>query len=274
MTLKFWKINPFRQKLAFYLEDIETPLGRGITLAIAILVVLSTAIFVTETYPIPASVRDLLDLINNLILSLFTLEYLLRLWCADHKLKHLFKLYSIVDLIAILPFLFRAFDISFIRIFRWFRILRLIRLIDNHTLLGRFSTADDAIVLRILFTLFAIIFVYSGLIYQVEHPLNSENFQSFFDAVYFSVVTMTTVGFGDVTPISQQGRLLTVLMILTGIALIPTQLGQLIKQFAKTANQQEIPCESCGLSFHDADAKFCKRCGTVLNRFNTSPSQK
>ncbi|GGA28414.1 ion channel [Okeania sp. KiyG1] len=81
------------------------------------------------------------------------------------------------------------------------------------------------ILTRILFTLFTIIFIFSGLIYQVEHGVNSESFKTFLDAVYFSVVTMTTVGFGDVTPASENGRLLTVLMILTGISLIPSQLG-------------------------------------------------
>jgi voltage-gated potassium channel len=75
---------------------------------------------------------------------------------------------------------------------------------------------------------------------------------------------MTTVGFGDVIPISELGRLLTVLMIFTGIALIPWQVGDLIKQVVKTANQVETVCSSCGLAFHDVDAGFCKRCGTKL----------
>jgi voltage-gated potassium channel len=165
---------------------------------------------------------------------------------------------------AIIPFLLGVVDISFIRLLRWFRILRLIRFIESRTLFGRISTEDGVILARILFTLFAIIFVYSGLIYQVEHPVNPKVFSTFFDAVYFSVVTMTTVGFGDVTPISQAGRLMTVLMILTGIALIPWQLGDLIKRLVKTANQVETLCPACGLSFHDADAQFCKLCGSKL----------
>ena len=82
--------------------------------------------------------------------------------------------------------------------------------------------------------------------------------------MYFSIVTMTTVGFGDVTPISEIGRLLTVLMILTGIALIPWQVGDLIKQIIKTANVVERICSGCGLDLHDEDAKFCKICGKKL----------
>lgn len=253
-----------RQQIAFYLEDIETPLGRAFNLIITGLVLLSSVIFVAETYPLPDYVRINLDVIDFCILLFFAWEYLLRLWCADQKLKYLFSLYSIIDLIAILPFLIGIVDISFIRIFRWFRILRLIRFIEGRTLFGRISSEDSVTLARIVFTLFAIIFVYSGLIYQVEHPVNPKVFATFFDAVYFSVVTMTTVGFGDITPTSEAGRMMTVSMILTGIALIPWQVGDLIKRLVKTGDRVEILCRSCGLSFHDADARFCKICGTKL----------
>lgn len=259
-----------RQKIAFYLEDTETPIGIAVNLAIAELVLLSSAIFVLETYAISTSFRAKLTAVDTVILIVFAIEYLLRFWCAEHKLKHFFSLYSIVDLAAILPFFIGLLDVSFIRIFRWFRILRLIRFLEGKSLFGRISNEDGAIFARIIFTVFAIIFVYSGLIYQAEHAVNPKVFSTFLDAVYFSVVTMTTVGFGDVVPISESGRLLTVLMILTGIALIPWQLGDLIRQLIKTTNQVETRCPTCSLSFHDANAQFCKICGTRLERTQKS----
>lgn len=264
-----------RQKVAFYLEDIETPIGQGLNLAIAALVLLSSGIFVAETYPLAAETRDQLNTIDDLILAIFACEYLLRLWCAEQKLKYLFSLYSVLDLLAIVPFFLGAIDISFIRLFRWFRILRLIRFVEGTALFGRVSSEDGAIFARILFTLVAIIFVYSGLIYQVEHPLNGDVFRTFLDAFYFSVVTMTTVGFGDVTPISEPGRLLTVLMILTGIALIPWQVGDLIKRLVKNSSQVDTLCPGCGLAAHDSDAQFCKLCGTLLKQpQKKAPSQQ
>ncbi|HEY9702240.1 MAG TPA: potassium channel family protein [Allocoleopsis sp.] len=259
-------INLLREKIAFYLEDIETPIGKAINLLITGFVLLSSAIFVAETYPLPDYVRINLNTIDFLILLLFAYEYLLRFWCTTNKIKYLFSLYSIIDLLVIIPFFLGAVDISFLRIFRWFRILRLIRFIEGKKIFGKISSEDGVISTRIIFTLFAIIFVYSGLIYQVEHPVNPKIFATFFDAVYFSVVTMTTVGFGDVTPISQGGRLMTVLMILTGIALIPWQLGDLIKRLVKSGNQINIICENCRLSSHDLDAKFCKSCGSKLEK--------
>ncbi|MBD2205490.1 ion transporter [Calothrix sp. FACHB-1219] len=258
-----------REKTEFYLTDIETPIGQIINLTIAGLVLLSSGIFVAETYNIPDNIRFQLNIVDTAIFIIFVVEYVLRLWSAENKVKYFLSLYSIIDLIAILPFFLGAVDLSFIRLLRWFRILRLIRFIDRRFFFGSISTEDGVIFARILFTLFAIIFVYSGLIYQVEHPVNPQGFATFLDALYFSIVTMTTVGFGDVTPASELGRWLTVLMILTGIALIPWQVGDLIKRLVKTANQVETICTNCGLAFHDADARFCKSCGAKLPIVNS-----
>ncbi len=255
---------PLREKVAFYLEDIDTPLGKGINLFITGLVLVSSGIFIAETYQIPIEVREILDAIEDVILAIFVVEYGLRVWCADRKLEFIFSLYSIVDLLSIAPFLIGT-NAGYLRIFRWFRILRLIRFVQGKTIFGYVSSEDSAIFTRIIFTVFSIIFVFSGLIYQVEHTVNPK-FGTFLDAVYFSVSTISTAGLGDITPISEMGRFLTILMVLTGIVLIPWQLGDLIKRLVKTADQIQIICSTCGLAFHDSDAQFCKNCGTCLNR--------
>ncbi|ASC69726.1 Putative potassium channel protein [Halomicronema hongdechloris C2206] len=261
-----------QQRVRFYLEDLETPWGRAVNGAIATLIILSSAIFVIETYTIPASLEIVLDWMDWLILAAFTLEYGLRAWSAEQPRRYLFSLYGLVDLIAILPLLLGFLDLRFIRLLRWLRLLRLWRFLANQQLGGRLKTQDTLIVTRILFTLFTIIFIYSGLIFQVEHPANPDNFRNFLDAAYFAVVTMTTVGFGDVTPVSEAGRALTIMMILTGIALIPTQVGRLIGQVAKAKDPDQVSCPSCGLYGHDSDARFCKRCGNPLFKPGPNPS--
>jgi voltage-gated potassium channel len=258
------------QKINFYLDDLATPIGKLINIAIAILVLASAISFVAQTYEISEITRHRLNLLDDIILGVFVFEYFLRLICAEQKLKHLFSLYAIIDLVAILPFFLGAIDVTFIRLLRWFRILRLIRLVESRTLFAH-KTEDIAILFRILFTLLAIVFVFSGLVYQIEHPSNPK-FHTFLDAFYFSIFTMTTVGYSDVMPKSDAGKLTTVIMVLTGIALIPVQLGELFKRLVQTANQsdrendvmKESICSGCELSLHDMDAEFCKVCGTKL----------
>jgi voltage-gated potassium channel len=255
-------MNSLREKVAFYLEDIETPLGRAITLFITALVLVSSGIFVAQTYQIQPDIRQALSEIEDIILVIFIIEYCLRVWCAEKKLEFIFSLYSIIDLLSIAPFLIGA-NAGYLRLFRWFRILRLIRFIQGKTILGYVSSEDSAIYARILFTVVSIVFVYSGLMYQVEHTLNPQ-FKTFLDAVYFSISTISTAGLGDITPVSQRGRFLTILMVITGLILIPWQLGDLIKRLVKTTDQVEIVCSNCKLAFHDPDANFCKNCGTPL----------
>ncbi len=253
-----------RQSVAFYLNDVTTPIGRGFCLTIVLLALISSAAFVAETFPIEQTWRSYLNILDISVLSVFVAEYGLRLWSAERKLSFLLSPNALIDLIVILPFFLGIADIRFVQIIRWFRILHVVRYLKDTNLFGLIHGKDGLILIRILFTLFSIIFVYSGLIYQVEHPINTDEFRTFLDAFYFSVVTMTTVGFGDLIPTSHLGRLLTVFMILTGIGLIPWQVGDLIKQLVKTSSQRLQPCPACNWQFHDPDALYCKKCGTLL----------
>lgn len=253
-----------REQVRQAVDESDSEHGVVVNGAIAILILLSATLFAIETYPLTGSVRLGVNIADQVILALFTVEYFVRLWSAKHRLRFIFSLYGLIDLVAILPFLLGALDVRFLRLIRWLRILRLARFFEQKTWFGQLSGYEGLIFGRILFTLFSIIFIYSGAIYQAEHVTNSENFSTFLDAVYFAVVTMTTVGFGDITPVTEAGRGLTIAMILTGIALIPTQVGNFIQQFTKVQNSVRIACETCGLLGHETDAQFCRRCGTEL----------
>ncbi len=256
-----------RQKVAFYLEDTETSLGLGLDLVILGLILLSSAIFVAQTYSITQELQDKLGTIDLIILIVFAIEYSFRLWSAEKPKNYFFSFFGFIDLISILPLFIGWTDIRFFRIFRWFRILRVVRFWQReHKILG-FKNEDSIVFVRIFLTLFTLIFVYAGLIYQVEHQINSDRLKTFFDAFYFVVVTMTTVGYGDVTPLSQSGKVMTLLMIFTGVLFIPWQLSELIGQVVKTKTSTlvEQECPNCDLSRHEPDALFCRQCGTELD---------
>jgi voltage-gated potassium channel len=262
-----------REKTAFYFDDFETKTGQIVNLLITALILLSCGLFVAETYPLAPVVQQWISWIDDAIFTLFTIEYLLRLWSAPDRSAHFLRLSSLIDLIVLLPFLIGTNSIGFLRIFRWLRVLRLVRFFNQRTLFGYFDREDSAIAARILFTIFAIIFVYAGLIYQVEHRANSEQFGTFLDAVYYAVSSISTAGFGDINPTTQPGRLLSILMMLTGLVLIPWQLGDLVKRFVKNRDRTLITCTGCGLKLHDPDARYCKACGVALRSLSTSSNQ-
>ena len=250
-------------------ETVKSLPVKAYEVLLAVLVVAFCSIYVVETYPISEKVRTWLDIADTVILLLFSIEYGLRFLAAESKTAFVFNWYSAVDLLSILPLWLGFFDfrvVKFIRLLEGFRILRLARYFQSDRWNDNSERADRVIIARIIFTLFAIVFVYAGLIYEMEHAINPATFRTFLDAFYFSVVTMTTVGYGDVTPVSDGGRLFTVLMILTGIALVPWQIGDLIQRLVRSRAPLESACKQCGLAFHEADAVFCRRCGAVLNR--------
>jgi voltage-gated potassium channel len=264
----------FRATLQFYLIDCRTPLGKFIDLAIVLLNLLVCAIPVIETYPIGAANHTLLWRLELVIVAFFILEYAARLYAAERRLRQLVDIYSIIDLVAIvptvallvLPLFGLSPDLAFLKLLRGLRIFRIFRFL-------RFTAGPDFFfgqytwrflrVLRLFLTIFMLFFISSGLFYRVEHTLNPK-VDTFGDAFYFTVVALTTVGFGEIVPVTAGGRWLTVAMILTGIVLIPWQAGLIIKAWLRLGAKRDIICPSCGLRWHDRDASHCKSCGNVI----------
>ena len=224
-----------RERIHFYFEDIETPFGRTVDFFIIALVIIASIIFVFETYETPPFARQTLEFAETVIMSIFVVEYLLRFWISDQKRRHFFSIYSLIDLLTILPFLFASFHLQILQVFRIFRILRLVRYFQTAHLLAKNTGEDIFLAIRLFFTFFCIIFISSGFLFYAEHPGNGAEFSTFFDAFYFSIVALTTVGFGDIAPITQWGRIITIIMILSGAILIPWQLSGLIKRLVRPA---------------------------------------
>ncbi|MGD8982533.1 MAG: ion transporter [Desulfobacteraceae bacterium] len=266
--------HSFRETIQFYLIDCKTPLGKLIDAFIIILNLFICALFVIDTYPVSAATEAFLWKAEVIIVLFFIIEYSARLYGAKSRLKQLVDVYSIIDLIAILPTLALlvlpvfgiTLDFGFvklIRIFRVFRIFRFLRFTADPDFFFGSITVPLLKVVRLVLTIFMIFFISSGLFFYVESGTNT-NVKNFGDAFYFTVVALTTVGFGDITPRSDAGKWVTVLMILSGIIIIPWQVSRVVKEWVYMASKAEIVCPGCGLRYHDRDASHCKACGHLI----------
>lgn len=261
--------NALREKIQFYLIDCKTLPGKLIDIFIILLNLMICAFFIIETYPISDAARKVLWNLEILTVIIFVIEYIIRLYGSRNRLKHIINIYSIIDLLAILPtlmlFIFpvNMGFIKLIRVFRVFRIFRFLRFtVDTDFFFGSI-TMSLLKIFRLILTILIIFFVSSGLFWYIESPVNI-NINTFGDTFYFTVVTLTTVGFGDITPVSEGGRWVTVLMILSGIILIPWQVSKLAKEWLRISVKNLTVCPKCGLKYHDKDASHCKSCGQVI----------
>ena len=225
MTESSQKKNTLRSTFRFYLIDCKTLPGNLIDIFIILLNLGVCTTFVIETYPVSDTAKTVLWNFEVIAVFVFIIEYAARLYGSDKRIKHIISIYSVIDLVAIFPTLILLLlpaysaNVSVLKLIRIFRVLRIFRFLrftaDPYFFFGNI-TMSVLRVIRLLMTLLLIFFVSSGLFWIVESPLNDQ-VQTFGDAFYFSVVALTTVGFGDIIPASEGGRWVTVLMILSGI---------------------------------------------------------
>ena len=194
----------------------------GSLFALNFLVIL---IFIIETHNPTGLFKTILTTMEISIVGIFAVEYIIRMWIAEKKIKHFFNIYSLIDLVVILPIIVHFGNFGFLRAFRILRVFRMLRVLrfqrvfkSKTTMFGQLNNSQ-LIIIRIVLTIFTIILIASGLIWTIENKVNPGQFGSLWEAMYFAIVTITTVGYGDITPVSWQGRAITIAMILSGIAL-------------------------------------------------------
>ena len=210
---------------------------------------------------------------------LFTIEYMLRLYSSPSTKGYALSFYGLIDLFSILP-TFIAFlwpggvyliVIRILRVLRIFRILRLMRYMGEATLLARALLGARRKIFVFLYSLLTLIIIFGSLMYLVEGPDNG--FESIPHSIYWAIVTITTVGYGDITPHTALGQFIAATAMILGYAIIAVPFGIVSAEIITEHQRMDRPepktlrtCNNCSKSGHDEDAQYCKHCGVTLEK--------
>lgn len=246
----------------------NTKWDRGINAFIIALILLNVGAVMLETVPsIHEPYKDFFHYFDLASVIIFSIEYVLRVWSATHedqyrhplwgRLRYMLSLGALIDLLAILPFylhIFVGLDLRVLRVLRLLRFLRLFRLTAymkaSRMVLHVFKTTKSALLLSLTLALFLIV-ISSSLIYFTEHLAQPDKFTSIPATIWWSVVTLTTVGYGDMIPVTPVGKVLTSVILLAGVALFALPAGIItagfLTELRKTRRLGSGNCPHCGL---------------------------
>lgn len=221
-----------KKKVNQIIKNQQTKIGLYIDYLIQFLILLSIISFTVETLPgLDQKTIVLLNTFELVSVIVFSLEYLIRIYTSDKKLKFIFSFYGIIDLLAILPFyLSFGFDLRSARILRFLRLFRIIKLVRYNKAISRFSVAFRMIKEELtMFSVVSLILIYISAvgIYYFENAVQPEAFSSIFSSLWWSVVTLTTVGYGDAVPITIGGRIFTFIILMIGLGIIAIPSGMI-----------------------------------------------
>ncbi len=262
-----------RQRLHEIVFEAETPAGRAFDLVLLVAIVASVVVVLYESVP---SVRERffreLYVLEWFFTGLFTVEYALRLYAVQRPLRYARSFFGVVDLLAILPTYLSLFVpgaqalsvVRSLRLLRIFRILKLSAYLNESGQLWRALVASRRKITIFLLTVLTIVVIVGAAMHLVEGP--ASGFTDIPTSVYWAIVTITTVGYGDVAPITPLGRLLAAMLMMLGYGIIAVPTGIVTAELTREVRQEVTnnACPACGAEGHRADAIFCRRCGARL----------
>lgn len=262
----------WRLRLYIIIFEADTRAGRLFDLALIAAILVSVTVVVLDSVPrVSGAVGRELRVLEWGFTLLFTFEYLARLICVRRPLSYALSAFGIIDLLALLPTWLAFFypdayallDVRILRLLRIFRIFKLGAYVAEYRALGLALAASRRKIFIFLSFVMMVVLVMGTLMYVVEGPANG--FTSIPIGVYWAIVTMTTVGFGDITPQTEIGRFIASIQMLLGWGILAVPTGIVSAEFtAQRVRPTTRTCHECLREGHEPSARFCKDCGAVL----------
>lgn len=270
-------MNQLREKIYQIIFGVDTPAGKGFDIILLILILSSITILMLETVQELNKWAPTFIALDWIITGLFTIEYFLRIWTSRRRMQYVFSIYGLIDLFSILPTYISLFIsgshtfaiIRALRLLRVFRVLKLVRFMGEASKLKvALKTSSPKILVFLFFVTIVSVFV-GTLMYMIEGPENG--FTNIPRSVYWAIVTLTTVGYGDIAPQTTLGQFLSMILMITGYGVIAVPTGLVTAEMVKentivsdTASLAIKKCDHCGNREHRENAKFCSECGHEL----------
>jgi len=263
-----------RERLFKIIFRADTPAGQWFDIALIVAVLISVAVIAMTTVErLDAKYGRLFYAVEWFFTVLFTIEYGLRLYCVRHPTHYAKSFFGVVDLLSVLPTYLGLLltgtapmlVIRVLRILRLFKIMHMDRYVGEANILLEALAGSWRKTLVFAYTVFTLVVIFGTLMYFVEGEPGG--FTSIPQSMYWAIVTLTTVGYGDVTPMTAAGKLIASLIMVTGYGIIAVPMGIYFSEFsqANKRRRQGRSCPSCKLKGHDTDASHCRSCGARLD---------
>ena len=266
-------LRGWRAKAHEIIFEADTPAGKAFDIALIVTILVSVvAVMLESVAPVRARYGSVLRITEWVITVVFTIEYILRLLCVGQPARYARSFFGVIDLLAILPTYISFFIpgaqalavVRVLRILRVFRVLKLVQYVQEASVLRQALANSGRKILVFVFVVFTIVIIVGALMYLVEGE--AAGFTSIPISVYWAVVTLTTVGYGDIAPVTALGQFLSAILMIMGYGIIAVPTGIVTTELVRGQRPDVSTrvCHECSLEGHDPDARCCKGCGARL----------
>ena len=279
------KLSPWKNKLHEIIYEADTPMGKMFDLILFFIIIFSVILIMLESVKaIDAEYHDILFILEWVVTIFFTVEYIARIICIKKPKSYIFSFYGIIDFLSTIPlyisYIFAGSQVLLavraFRLLRVFRILKLARFLGEASQLKRALKASRAKITVFLFAVLIASVMLGTLMYLIEG--DEAGFTSIPTSIYWTIVTLTTVGYGDIAPITPQGQAIATIIMLIGYGIIAVPTGMVTAEFARQNKDKSNDgepgryvhvntqsCPTCSKEGHRDDATHCYNCGALLN---------